>query len=298
MAAKRMSITIERVFAATDFSPAGQRAVEMAAEWARQTHAQLRIVHVTPPKGWLSGAWGLKPSVADSIKQQATNALKQAAENADPRRAIEISTGVLSGTAARSIVRAARDYRADLLVVGARGERDSNGEQVLGGTSAKLLGIAGAPLLLVRGTRKDPVAGVVAALDLSPRSRAVLEWADLAAADRHLHAYHVYDVPFAARLQAYGLSPSAIDVYSAQAHSQCDADLATLVASIARTGVTSRVVERGEPALLLRRHIESFRPSLVVLGKHVRGTGSSRASSVGNVCRFIASSVSADVLVV
>jgi nucleotide-binding universal stress UspA family protein len=293
-----MPTTIERVFVATDFSQAGQRAVDVAAEWARQTHAQLRIVHVTPPKGWLSGAWGLKPSVADTIERHATIALKQAAESADPQRTIELSTGVLSGMAARSIARAAQAYRADLLVVGARGERDDNGEPILGGTSGKLLAAAQTPLLLVRRTRKDPVAGVVAALDLSPRSRAVLEWADVAAAERHLYAYHVYDVPFAARLEAYGLSPSAIDVYSAQARSQYDADLAALVTSIARTGVTSRLVERGEPAVLLRRHIESVRPSLVVLGKHVRGRRSSPVSSVGSVCRFIASSASADVLVV
>jgi universal stress protein E len=293
-----MPITIERVFVATDFSPAGQRAVDVAAEWARQTHAQLRIAHVTPPKGWLSGAWGLKSSVADAIQSHATHALKQAAERADPQRTIELSTGVLSGKAARSIVRAARDFRADLLVVGARGERDDTGEHVLGGTSAKLLATAETPLLLVRRTRKDPVAGVVAALDLSPRSQTVLEWADLAAAERHLHAYHVYDVPFAARLEAYGLSPSAIDVYSAQAGSQRDADLAAVVTSSARTGITSRLVERGEPAVLLRRYIESVRPSLVVVGKHVRGTRASPASNVGSVCRFIASSVSADVLVV
>ncbi len=293
-----MPITIERVFVATDFSGAGQRAVDVAAEWARQKHAQLRIVHVTPPKGWLGGAWGLKSSVADSIQLHATNALKQAAQSADPARAIELSTGVLSGPAARSILRAARDYRADLLVVGARGERDDNGEGVLGGTSSKLLANAETPLLLVRRPRKDPVAGGVAALDLSPRSRSVLEWADFAVAERHLYAYHVYEVPFAARLEAYGLSPSAIDVYSSQAGAQRDAELDALVTSIGRTGITSRVVERGDPAVLLRRYIESTRPSLVVIGKHVRRARSGPVSSVGSVTRFIASSVSADVLVV
>jgi nucleotide-binding universal stress UspA family protein len=293
-----MPSTIERVFVATDFSPAGQRAVDVAAEWARQAHAQLRIVHVTPPKGWLGGAWGLKPSVADAIQLHATNALKQAAERADPPRTLELSTGILSGAAARSIAQAARDYRADLLVVGARGERDAEGERVLGGTSSKLLAAAQTPLLLVRRTRKDPVAGVVAALDLSARSQAVLEWADFAAAERHLYAYHVYDVPFAARLEAYGLSRSAIDVYSAQADSKCDADLAALVTSIGRTGITTRMVERGEPAVLVRRYIESVRPSLVVLGKHVRRARASPVSSVGSVCHFISRSVAADVLVV
>ena len=293
-----MPITIERVLVATDFSKAGQRAVDVAAEWARQTHAQLRIVHVTPTKGWLSSAWGITSSVAEVIQSHAASALKQVAESADPSRPLELSTGVLSGPAARSIVRAAREYHADLLVVGARGERDADGEPVLGGTSAKLLETAETPLLLVRQARKDPVAGVVAAVDLSPHSRAVLEWADFASAERHLFVYHVYDVPFAARLEAYGLSPAAIDVYSAQARSQCEADLTALVTSIGRGGVTSTAVDRGDPAFLLRQYIGSVRPSLVVLGKHVRRKRSSPRSSVASVCRFIAGSVSSDVLVV
>jgi nucleotide-binding universal stress UspA family protein len=276
----------------------GRRAVDVAAEWARDADAQLRIVHVTPPKGWLSGAWGLKPAVVDTIQERAANALKQAAEHADPERGIELSTGVLTGPAARTIVRAAGDYRANLLVVGARGERDADREPGLGGTSAKLLESAKTPLLLVRGTRRDPVAGVVAALDLSPRSHGVLEWADRAAGDRHLYVYHAYEVPFAARLETYGLSPSAIDVYSGQAQAQSDADVAAVVTSIGRAAITSRVVERGEPPGLLRRYIESIGPSLVVLGKHVRRRRPSSASKVGNVCRFIASSVPADVLIV
>jgi nucleotide-binding universal stress UspA family protein len=185
-----------------------------------------------------------------------------------------------------------------LVVVGARGERDAEGEPVLGGTSAKLLAATETPLLLVRRGRKDPVAGVVAALDLSPHSHAVLAWADLAAAARHLYAYHVFEVPFAARLESYGLSSTAIDVYTEQARSQCDAQLEALVAGIARAGVTSRAVERGEPAALLRRYIESIRPSLVVLGQHGQGARSSRAYGAGGICRLVASSVPADVLVV
>jgi nucleotide-binding universal stress UspA family protein len=293
-----MSIKIKRVLVATDFSKAGQRAADVAAEWARDAGAQLRIVHVTPPKSWLGGAWGVKPSIADEIERHAANALKQAADRADPQRELELSTAVLSGRASRSIASAARDYRADLLVIGARGERDADGEPALGGTSAKLLATAALPLLLVRRPRKDPAAGVVAAVDLSPHSRAVLEWAHFGAGAGHLFACHVYDVPFAARLEAYGLAPTAIDVYTEQARARCDAELAALVTDTGRTGVTTRAVERGEPAALLRRYIESVRPSLVVLGQHGRGARSSGARAIGNVCRFIASTVHADVLVV
>ena len=135
--------------------------MDVAAEWAREAAAQLRIVHVTPPKGRLSVAWHLKAAVADTIQHHAANALKRTAEIADPQRMLELSTGVLSGPAARSIVRAAREYRADVLVVGARGEHDEDGAPTIGGTSAKLLDAAEIPLLLVRQARKDPVGGVV-----------------------------------------------------------------------------------------------------------------------------------------
>jgi nucleotide-binding universal stress UspA family protein len=293
-----MPIKIERVLTATDFSPAGQRAVQAAAKWAQRARAQLRIVHVTPPSGWLSGAWGLQKSVADTIQRHATNALKQLADSVDPQRTLELSTGVLSGTASRSIAGAARDYRADLLVVGARGERDSDGEPTLGGTAAKLLSTDERPLLLVRRAIEQPVVNVVAAVDLSPRSRLLLEWADFAAGGSALHAYHAYGVPFAARLETYGLPASAIRTYTEQAHSQCSADLAALLASIGRTGATSHVVQRGDPAVEVPRYIESVRASLVVIGRHSADKVSTSASSVGNICRFIAGYVSADVLVV
>lgn len=293
-----MPIAIKRVLAATDFSPAGQRAVDAAAHWARRARAQLRVVHVTPPKRWLGGLWGVDSATAKTIEWHAANALKEVAKHADPDRTIELSTGVLPGAAAESIARAARDYEADLIVVGARGERDASGERGLGGTSAKLLATAPAPLLLVRRARTSLAKGVIAAVDLSARSRAVLEWADLAAAESHLYAYHVYDIPFAPRLEAYGLAPSAIDVYGKQAHAQHEADLAALVTSIARPGVTTQAVERGDPGILLGRYVDSIRPALVVVGKHVKVARASPASSVGSVCRYAANSVAADVLVV
>ena len=293
-----MTITIKRILAATDFSPAGQRAVDAAAHWARRARAQLRIVHVTPPKRWLGALWGVDAATGESIEWHAASALKEVAKHADPERKIELSTGVMPGGAAKSIVRAAREYEADMIVVGARGERDADGERGLGGTSAKLLAGAPAPLLLVRRARTGLAAGVIAAVDLSSRSRAVLEWADVAAADSHLYAYHVYDIPFAPRLAAYGLAESAIDVYSQQAQAQHEADLAALVASISRSGVTTRVVERGDPGILLGRYVEAVRPSLVAVGKHVKAARSSPASSVGSVCRYVANSVAANVLVV
>jgi nucleotide-binding universal stress UspA family protein len=105
-------------------------------------------------------------------------------------------------------------------------------------------------------------------------------------------------MPFAPRLEAYGLAASAIDVYSTRAQAQGETELADLLASIARPGITTYAVERGDPGSLIGRYVESVRPSLVVIGKHVKATRAAPASSVGNVCRHVASSVATDVLVV
>jgi hypothetical protein len=152
--------------------------------------------------------------------------------------------------------------------------------------------------LLVRRAVDQPVVNVVAAVDLSPRSKLLLEWADFGAGASPLHAYHAYDVPFTARLETYGLPASAIETYTEQARSQCNTDLAALLASVGRMGPTSHVVQHGDPAIELPRYIESVRASLVVIGRHSAEKGSASVSSVGNVCRFITGYVSADVLVV
>jgi nucleotide-binding universal stress UspA family protein len=293
-----MPITVQRILAATDFSPAGQRAVNEAAHWARQMHAHLRIVHVTPPNRWLPGLWGAEAANIRAIQQHAANALKKVADQADPQKTLELSTGVLSGGAASSIARAARDFEADLIVVGARGERDAGRERGLAGTSSKLLAGAPAPLLLVRRTHPGAADGVVAAVDLSQRSRTVLEWAVAAAATNRLYVCHVYDMPFAPRLESYGLTRGAIDVYSQQAQARHEAELAAIVGTIERGGETTYVVERGDPGILLARYVEAVRPSLIVLGKHVKTARSSPTGSVGSVCRYIANSVMVDVLVV
>jgi len=52
-----MVMNVERVLVATDFSLAGDRAVQAAADWARREKAALRIVHVAPSARRLAGLW-------------------------------------------------------------------------------------------------------------------------------------------------------------------------------------------------------------------------------------------------
>src|SRR5690606_9671557 len=98
-------------------------------------------------------------------------------------------------------MRSARDFEADLLVAGTRGEHEvSSRHAALGGSAMKLLAAAPLPLLLVRTGSHDLPGSVLAAVDLSPVSR------DVFAAAREslrpggvLTVFHAYEAPFADR---------------------------------------------------------------------------------------------------
>ena len=129
---------VERVLVATDFSAAGQRAVQTAADWARREKAALRIVHVAPSARRLAGLWRTSTRDMHAVHRQAAAALGRLAEAIDPARQLDLSTGLITGPAARQIARAAVEYQADLLVVGAHGEHETTtGQPGLGGTATK-----------------------------------------------------------------------------------------------------------------------------------------------------------------
>jgi nucleotide-binding universal stress UspA family protein len=297
--AGRSAMKIERIITATDFSAAGNRAAATAALWAQQFGAALRIVHVTPPAHWLGGLWHAQSSVVDSIQQNAAKALRDVAERVDPGRQLELSTGVLEGSATKSILHAADEFHADLLVVGARGEREiAPSQSGLGGTSAKLVDAVNKPLMLARRDAAGVPARVLAAVDLLPGSDTVLEWAEFFTRGGSLHAFHAYEMPFGTRLEAYGFSRAAVDVYSQQEHSKREQELETLLKATAGSAGFEFEVERGEPVELLNRYIKIIDANLLVMGKHAHRSRHASLSTPGSVCRSMAFDAPIDLLIV
>jgi universal stress protein E len=292
---------VERILVATDFSPAGHQALQTAALWARREKAALRIVHVAPPKRWVGGLWGADAATVRHVHQHAAAALQRTAERIDPDRQLELSTGLLSGSASREIARAAREFNADLLVIGARGEHESafRGE-ALGDTTTKLVGSTPLPLLVVRTVPPDTPGAVLAAVDLSKGSEHILEWACTSAAGARLFVFHAYDVPFAHRLEAYGLAQGAIEIYTESEHSTRDQQLAALVQAACSGTEIQQIIERGDAATHLMASIQRLEPELVVLGKHKAGArrASGAGSGSGSVCRYAVQFSRCNVLVI
>jgi universal stress protein A len=289
---------LERILATTDFSAAGDEAVREAATWARRHSAALRVAHVVPPKRWLSGAWGADARTVAVVHGNAAGALRRRADGIDASPHLEVSTALLTGRASKEIARAARAFAADLIVIGAHGARGDlgDGPQPLGGTASSLVASTPSALLIVR----RPLAAatvVLAAVDLTPVSNAVLEWARASAPDERLHVLHAYQVAFAERLEAYSLSSETIDVYTGAEHARREQLLADLLRE-AGLGGSERIVVRGDAVKTLFEHIKRLDATVVVLGQHARHKGRRDSTAFGSVCRYVTSFAQTNVLVV
>jgi len=293
-----MAMNVERVLVASDFSPAGDRAVQAAADWARREKAALRIVHVAPSARRLAGLWRTSTRDMHAVQRQAADALRRVVETVDPARQLDVSTGLVKGPAARQVARAAVDYRADLLVIGARGEHETTtGQPGLGGTATKLVGMTEVPLLLARHAPTAP-PNVLAAVDLTGVSSAVLQWASCCAVGGKLHVFHAYEVPFASRLEAYGVAAGTLDVYTAEETEKHDGQLTSLIASTCPGREVHRITERGDAASRLLEHVQRLAPTMLVLGKHSSRPGRPLSTAYGSVCRHAAFFSPTDVLIV
>jgi nucleotide-binding universal stress UspA family protein len=198
------------------------------------------------------------------------------------------------------IARAGREFDADLLIIGARGEHETEGGRPgLGGTSLKLLGAASIPLRLVRTAGTESPRTVLAAVDMSPVSRDVLKWARASTGDGgRAFVFHAFEAPFAARLRAYGIAKESIDLYSGAEQAHRERALDAMIADTAGNGEMRSGIERGDPIDLLFAHVRRLEPDLIVLGKHGSRPRRRSAPGTGSVSRHVAFFSPTDLLIV
>src|SRR4051794_38203336 len=114
-----------RILVATDGSDPAAIGCEQATELARLTGGCLHLVAVVPPSTeLLGGPWPNAPVVdVEAVDRAAADQLARHldAEVARCRTSVETSSELLHGHPATQILAEARRWRADLIVVGARG---------------------------------------------------------------------------------------------------------------------------------------------------------------------------------
>ena len=143
----------QRIMVAVDGSDTAGRGLKEAINLARDQKAKLAIVHVTDivivfGAGQFSGAYieATRELARDTIAQARKTA--QAAGIEPEIQSPEIVTAGFH--VADTIAERARDWNADLLVVGTHGRRGVS-RLLIGSVAERVVRLAPCPLLLVRG---------------------------------------------------------------------------------------------------------------------------------------------------
>jgi nucleotide-binding universal stress UspA family protein len=142
----------KRILCGVDFSRDALRAFHTAVALARQSKAALHLLHVIEAQpvvpGWLP-ANGLS-EVTLMIEEKATAAMQSLMKSSSRElKGLKVTTEINDGRAFVEILNRAGKWKADLIVIGAKGAASLD-EIVAGGTAEKVVRKAQCAVLIVR----------------------------------------------------------------------------------------------------------------------------------------------------
>ena len=292
-----------RALLAYDGSAGADEAVGFAAALDWPSKSVLRVVSVfeplmTPIAGSWDGGAAMAPEVDESMTAYATDRMRAVLERLDsPDRSVEGK--VLRGRVADAIIDDARDFRADVVIVGSRGH-GTIASLLLGSVSSEVVDQAPCPVLVAR---RASLSRVVFATDQSPSAQdaeAVLaRWPIFGGVP--IHVMSVADV---VRPWTTGIAPTmhgkVLETYGAdlrQAKAEHQRIATDAAARLHESGRAVDVeVRAGDAAEEIIAVVEQQRADLVVLGSRGR-TGLTRLL-LGSVARNVLSGTTASVLIV
>jgi len=145
-------MAFKRILCAVDFSEYSVKAFQQAAELARLGAGELYLLHSIEAQPFVSDLPGVDEmgDTAVSLEERATAALESlVASSPISLEGIALSTEVTAGRAFAEILDHARDWSADLIVLGAKGAA-SLGQIVVGSTAEHVMKDAPCSLLIVK----------------------------------------------------------------------------------------------------------------------------------------------------
>jgi len=136
-----------KILIAVDSAPIAAHAADVGCELARLAGAEVALIHVIDPELVNAADTGIQPAVfAASAKDEARkliDAIRLRLPQGNAREFVEI------GGAASEIVKAAKDWPADLIVIGSHG-RSGLKRALLGSVAEAVMRHAPCPVLVVR----------------------------------------------------------------------------------------------------------------------------------------------------
>jgi len=197
-------LKLEKILVPVDFSERSAAALKQGVALADRFHSELIFAHVIPPapaeyEGFAGGYYvaNFEPSKEETFRHFVERLEDLAPSATTNGRTQKI---VLMGDPAREIVRLAKEYNADLILMPTHGYGPFR-RFVLGSVTAKVLHdidcpvLTGAHLAETLGEEPRPHHRVACAVDLRPHSEKVLRWAAEFAAAYHAGLVLVHATP-------------------------------------------------------------------------------------------------------
>ncbi|HUH12515.1 MAG TPA: universal stress protein [Longimicrobiales bacterium] len=190
---------LARIVIGADFSEPSNT----AAGWATRhlapdaEHVLIHAVDIPRPPVFLDHGSATHGEILEATREQAERRMRELTARLElPQPWVEVR----EGAPAEVLAAAAREFDADLLVVGEH-THPRGAWGVLGTTAERLVHDAPVPVLLARGVPDGPSRRILAAVDASRHADPVLAWAHLLSAhvDAELVVCHVLDPSFLGR---------------------------------------------------------------------------------------------------
>ncbi len=268
-AARGRALVPASILVATDFSRnAGQAAARALALADQLGIDALRLLHVVeaPWLGALQQWLRLPDASRQGLFEEARRSMDRLVASLGAHSGRRVAAEVAIGTLLDTVIE--RAARADLLVIGARGQHPVR-DFALGTTGERLLRKRRGPMLVVRRAPTRPYRRVLAPVDFSVHAPQVLAQAAAIAPSAQIEVLHAFELPFESKLRFAGVSSAAIHDLRQQARAQAVGRLAGFVAA---AGIdAARVCQRIEHGYAPRVIVDVARQSradLIVIGKH------------------------------
>ena len=291
---------LDSIVAGTDFSTCSRSALFQAARLAGRRQAALHVVHVIDSLVLSDLAEALRQS-PDELRRQVLGDTEGRLERLlkDIERPESFATDVRVGPPVQEILEKTRSVSADLLVLGAQGEVDA--ERGIGTLAARCVRSSPCETLLVQERQTGPFRHILACIDFSPVSRAVVEEAiALATLDgSRVEVAHVFYGPWH-RLHYRAPTPQAPPKFQQQYTDVLRARLEGFIEPFRKAAegieVESCLLESQSCGRRLAEHARERQADLLVLG--TSGKSNLRHLLLGGTAERILREASCSMLVV
>jgi universal stress protein A len=155
LATERPEISIKKILAPIDFSPASQKALTYALRFADNFGSELTLLHVLEPT--ISPAFTrlpTAPAFSEAEMADAEESLRTLVKSLRGGGATRVRSTIRMGVATHEIVEAAKELDVDLVVIATHGYTGWK-HFAIGSTAARVARAAPCPVLVVRELEHD-----------------------------------------------------------------------------------------------------------------------------------------------